>query len=94
MGAPHHMARFGLAALAAASLVARASAAQLAVTPELGDLQAVLDQAADGDEVRLSAGTYRGPLRIAHRISRSRRRGISPGQRRDGHRPRRRGARH
>ncbi|TAI67976.1 nitrous oxide reductase family maturation protein NosD [Bradyrhizobium sp. Leo170] len=58
-----------MAALAAASLVARASAAQLAVTPELSDLQAVLDQAADGDEVRLSAGTYRGPLRIAHRIT-------------------------
>lgn len=64
----HHMARFGLAALAAASLVAGASAAQLAVTPEVSDLQAVLDQAAEGDEVRLSAGTYRGPLRISRRI--------------------------
>ncbi len=65
----HHMARFGLAALAAASLVAHASAAQLAVTPEVRDLQAVLDQAAEGDEVRLSAGTYRGPLRIARRMT-------------------------
>ncbi|WP_225703614.1 nitrous oxide reductase family maturation protein NosD [Bradyrhizobium cenepequi] len=62
------MAWFGMAALAAAILVARASAAQLAITPEVSDLQAVLDQAAEGDEVRLSAGTYRGPLRIAHRI--------------------------
>ena len=66
---PHHMARFGLAALAAASLVAHASAAQHVVTPDVSDLQAVLDHAAEGDEVRLSAGSYRGPLRIVRRIT-------------------------
>ncbi|MBO4221586.1 nitrous oxide reductase family maturation protein NosD [Bradyrhizobium neotropicale] len=65
----YHMACFGLAALAAASLVVQASAAQLAIAPDVSDVQAVLDQAADGDEVRLSAGTYRGPLRIARRIT-------------------------
>jgi nitrous oxidase accessory protein len=66
---PHHMARFGLAALAAASPVAHASAAQHVVTPDVSDLQAVLDHAAEGDEVRLSAGSYRGPLRIVRRIT-------------------------
>src|SRR5262249_54954827 len=67
--------RFGLAAVAAASLVAHASAAELAITPEVSNLQAVLDQAAEGDEVRLSAGTYRGPLRITGRITLARERG-------------------
>lgn len=67
--ATHHVGQLGLAALVAASLVVRASALQLAMTPEVGDLQAVLDRAADGDEVHLAAGTYRGPLRIDHRIT-------------------------
>ncbi len=67
--AAHHTAGLLLAALVAASLTAGASAAQLGVTPEVGDLQAVLDGAADGDEVRLAAGSYRGPLRITHRVT-------------------------
>jgi nitrous oxidase accessory protein len=57
-----------LAALAA-SLAARAPAATVAVRPDVADLQAVLDRAADGDEVRLAAGNYRGPLSIAHRVT-------------------------
>lgn len=64
-----HIGQFGLAALAAAGLASRVSAAQLAVTPESGDLQAVLDRAADGDEISLRPGKYRGPLRISHRIT-------------------------
>ena len=64
-----HLRKLGLAALVAASPVVRSSAAQFAITPEVGDLQAVLDKAADGDEVHLAAGTYRGPLRIARRIT-------------------------
>jgi nitrous oxidase accessory protein len=63
-----HIAQLGLAALAA-SLGVRAWAAQLDVTPEQGDLQAMLDRAADGDEISLAPGTYRGPLRITHRIT-------------------------
>jgi nitrous oxidase accessory protein len=59
-----------LAALVAASVGARsASAETFAVSPTTGDLQAILDAAADGDEVRLSAGTYPGPLRISHRVT-------------------------
>jgi nitrous oxidase accessory protein len=64
-----HIVQIGLAALVAASFAAPASAAQLAVTPDVNDLQAVLDRAADGDEVVLAAGTYRGPLRITHSIT-------------------------
>jgi nitrous oxidase accessory protein len=56
-------------ALVAAGLTARANAAELSITPAVKDLQAVLDGAADGDEIQLSAGIYRGPLRIAHRIT-------------------------
>ena len=59
-----------LAALVAASLGGtRVSAEQLSVTPQTGDLQAVLDRAADGDEVLLAPGNYRGPLRITHSIT-------------------------
>ncbi|MBI5261869.1 MAG: nitrous oxide reductase family maturation protein NosD [Bradyrhizobium sp.] len=65
----YDMMQLGLAALAAASLTTCASAAELSVSPEHGDVQTVLDQAADGDEVHLSAGIYRGPLRISHRIT-------------------------
>lgn len=56
-------------ALVAAGFTARANAAELSITPAVKDLQAVLDGAADGDEIQLSAGIYRGPLRIAHRIT-------------------------
>lgn len=63
-----HIALTGLAALVAAGLAARASAAQLQVAPT-DNLQAVLDSAADGDQVSLAPGTYRGPLRIARRIT-------------------------
>lgn len=69
MRSTRHIARILLAALAAAGIGARVSAAQLSVTPEEKDLQAVLDRAADGDEVSLAAGTYSGPLRISHRIT-------------------------
>jgi nitrous oxidase accessory protein len=58
----------GLAAILAAGLAARAAAARIEVT-ESADLQAALDSASEGDEVTLAAGTYRGPLRIAHRIT-------------------------
>jgi len=58
-----------LAVLVAASVGARAgSAEKLSVTPQIGDVQAVLDAAADGDEVLLAAGTYRGPLHIARTL--------------------------
>lgn len=67
MRGARHIARFGLAALVAASLVAHASAAELSVAPS-EDLQGVLDQASDGDKISLAAGTYHGPLRIAQRI--------------------------
>lgn len=58
-----------LAALLAAGHVSSVSAERLSVTPAAGDLQAVLDRAADGDEISLEKGTYRGPLRITHRIT-------------------------
>lgn len=64
-----YVAWLGLAAFTAAGLGAHADAAQLALTPEVSDLQATIDRAADGDEVLLAAGTYRGPLRITHRIT-------------------------
>ena len=63
-----HIGQIGLAVLVAASFAARASTAQILVTPDVNDLQGVLDQTADGDEVRLAAGNYRGPLRIDHRV--------------------------
>jgi nitrous oxidase accessory protein len=69
MRRPRHIAQLGLAAFLAAGLGMRAWAAQLTVTPEQSDLQAVLDRAADGDEISLSPGTYRGPLRVSHRIT-------------------------
>ena len=64
-----HIGQIGLAALVIAGLFAPASAAQLLVSPDVDDLQAVLDRAADSDEVRLTAGTYRGPLRIDHPVT-------------------------
>lgn len=63
-----HIAQFGLAALAA-SLGVRAWAAQLTLTSGQNDLQAVLDRAADGDDISLSPGVYHGPLRLTHRIT-------------------------
>lgn len=65
-----HLATLALAAFAAAGAGMRAaSAAKFSVTPEAGDVQSVLDVAADGDEVSLTAGTYRGPLHIARRLT-------------------------
>ena len=70
MRCARHIAQIWLAALVAASLGGtRVSAEQLSVTPQTGDLQAVLDRAADGDEVLLAPGNYRGPLRITHSIT-------------------------
>ena len=66
MRSSFHITSLGLAALAAASLATAAFAAKLSVTPDGCDLQAIIDHAADGDEVRLAAGTYRGPLQIKH----------------------------
>jgi nitrous oxidase accessory protein len=64
------MAGFALAALVAAGFGASAaSAKQFRLTPDVWDLQAVLDAASDGDEVQLAAGKYRGPLHIDHRIT-------------------------
>lgn len=59
----------GLVALAATSLGVPARAATITVAPGGGDLQAALDRAADGDTVKLEAGTYRGPLRVDRRIT-------------------------
>jgi len=64
-----HIAHVGLAALVAASFAAHASAGQLAVRPDVDNLQAVLDSAPDGDEISLQPGTYRGPLWITHTIT-------------------------
>jgi nitrous oxidase accessory protein len=64
-----HIGQIGLAALVAASFAVPAWAAQLAVRPDVNDLQAILDRAADGDEVHLAAGTYRSSLRIEHRVT-------------------------
>ncbi|MDE2375728.1 nitrous oxide reductase family maturation protein NosD [Bradyrhizobium sp.] len=69
MRCARHLALWTLAALAAAGLGARAASAEKHfVTPEAGDVQRILDAAADGDEIWLAAGTYRGPLHIAHRL--------------------------
>lgn len=64
-----HIVRFLLAALVAAGLSPGAWAAQLSITPEEKNLQAVLDRAADGDSVSLSPGRYRGPLHLTHRVT-------------------------
>lgn len=63
------IAQLGLAAFVAASVGTRGWPAQLTVTPGESDLQAVLDRAADGDDISLSPGTYRGPLHLSHRIT-------------------------
>jgi nitrous oxidase accessory protein len=65
----HLLTTMALAAIVAADVGARAaSAGTFSLTPEGGDVQAVLDAAADGDEVRLAAGTYQGPLRLSHGV--------------------------
>ncbi|MDU3045830.1 right-handed parallel beta-helix repeat-containing protein, partial [Bradyrhizobium sp.] len=64
-----HILTLGLAALIAAGLPCRATAATLRVAAGTPDLQAVLDSAADGDEIMLAPGTYRGPLRLTHRLT-------------------------
>ncbi|WP_414643152.1 nitrous oxide reductase family maturation protein NosD [Bradyrhizobium sp.] len=70
MHCSRRMAEFALAALLAAGFGAStASARQLSLTPDVGNLQAVLGSASDGDEVRLAAGKYRGPLHIVRRIT-------------------------
>jgi nitrous oxidase accessory protein len=69
MRCSRHIAQLGLAAFLAAGLSAGARAAQLSITPEENDLQAVLDRAADGDDILLSPGTYHGPLRLGHRVT-------------------------
>lgn len=58
-----------LAALFAAGVGVRSATAEtFTLTPETGNVQSVLDAAADGDEIRLAAGTYHGPLRLSHRV--------------------------
>ncbi|CCD86230.1 copper ABC transporter, periplasmic binding protein NosD [Bradyrhizobium sp. ORS 285] len=64
-----HITTWGLAAFLAAGLALPARAATLQVAPDTKDLQAVLDRAVDGDEISLSDGTYRGPLRVTHSIT-------------------------
>jgi nitrous oxidase accessory protein len=64
-----HLAIWTLAAFVAGAGARAAWAEKFSVTPEIGDLQSVLDAAADGDEVWLAAGTYRGPLRVARRLT-------------------------
>lgn len=69
MRCSRHIAQLGLATLLAASLSASAWAAQLSITADEKDLQAVLDGAADGDDILLSPGTYHGPIRLTHRVT-------------------------
>ena len=76
MRCARHIARLGLAALLAAGSGTFGWAAQLSVTPEENDLQAVLDRAADGDVISLSPGTYPGPLRLTHRLTLSGTKGV------------------
>ena len=64
-----HILTLGLAALIAAGLPCRATAATLRVAAGTPDLQAVLDSAADCDEIMLAPGTYRGPLWLTHRLT-------------------------
>ncbi|WP_316226537.1 nitrous oxide reductase family maturation protein NosD [Bradyrhizobium sp. SZCCHNS3052] len=64
-----HIKTLGLAALVVAGLPFYARAATLQVGADNTDLQALLDRAADGDEIALATGTYRGPLRISHRLT-------------------------
>ena len=59
----------GLAAFVAAGLAWPAQAERRTVAPGGQDLQAILDQAAEGDVVTLLAGNHRGPLRITRRIT-------------------------
>jgi nitrous oxidase accessory protein len=58
----------GLAAVVAAGLPSPSRAERIAVTPG-EDLQAVLDRAADGDEVVLAAGEHKGPVRLDKRLT-------------------------
>ena len=69
MRCARHIAQLGLAVLLAAGSGTCGWAAQLSVAPEETDLQAVLDRAADGDDISLSPGTYHGPLRLGHRVT-------------------------
>jgi nitrous oxidase accessory protein len=70
------MVRFGLAAILAAGSANYGRAAQLSVPPGENDLQAVLDRAADGDDITLSPGTYHGPLRLSRRVTLSGTKGV------------------
>ncbi|MGJ4940408.1 nitrous oxide reductase family maturation protein NosD [Bradyrhizobium sp. HKCCYLS1011] len=65
-----HLTISALAVVLAAGAGARAASAErLSLTPATGDLQPILDAASDGDEVWLAAGSYRGPVRLTHRIT-------------------------
>ncbi len=70
------IAQFWLAAALAAGLGRCAWAAQLSITPDEKDLQAVLDRSGDGDEILLLPGTYHGPLRLTHRVTLSGTKGV------------------
>jgi nitrous oxidase accessory protein len=61
--------QIGLAALVAAGFTARVLAAQLSVTPDVNDLQGILNRAAEGEEISLQPGIYRGPLLITRAIT-------------------------
>lgn len=56
------------AVVAAAGASSQAGAAQIGATPGMG-LQAILDQAQDGDVVELTPGEYRGSIRIERPIT-------------------------
>ncbi|WP_316204825.1 nitrous oxide reductase family maturation protein NosD [Bradyrhizobium sp. SZCCHNS3004] len=64
-----YIAILALAAFAAGAGLRASLATELSVTPDVSDLQAVLESASEGDEVRLAAGTYRGPLHLTRRIT-------------------------
>ena len=63
------MVRLGSAAAFAAGLSSPTQAERIAVSPGSGSLQAVLDQAADGDELLLQGGEHTGPVRIAKKLT-------------------------
>ncbi len=70
MAGARHLSTLALAVVVTAGAGMHvASAATVSVTPASGDVQSVLDAAADGDEVSLAAGIYRGPLHVAHPLT-------------------------
>lgn len=60
--------RLGSAAFLAAGLALPALAERIVVVPGTGDLQSVMDRAADGDIVALGSGEHRASVRLARKL--------------------------